>query len=466
MTPVRTVARSKPAAEAETEAAAPVGAGLGGRKLRVLLSAEACNPSWSSVPLVGYNIARALTGRDDLDVTLVTNVRNKDALECDPLRRETEIHYIDNDFIAGPFFRFARKIRGGITLGWTLNTALMWPSYMVYERMIYQRFGRDLRRGRFDLIHRVTPVTPVLGSPLTSWTDVPMVIGPLNGGLPWPEEFPKLRRLEREWLIPFRRLHTLLPYHQSTAVRAAGLIAASRHTASELAPGPGARFYLPENGVDPARFPLAEAWNPPPAAGAPFRFITVGRLAPVKVIDLILRAMSASEILRSCRLMIVGDGPERDSLHDLTRSLGLESVTEFVGWIDQTRLAECLRGCQAFVFPSIKDFGGGAVLEAMASALPAIVADYGGPSELVTNDTGIRLPIEAADDLVVTLRTAMERLAADHALCGRLGAAAARRVREQFTWSAKAERIVTYYHEVLRRRALAEELEPEGTTRR
>ena len=205
-------------------------------------------------------------------MTVVTQVRNREVLQQDPLAKLAPIHFIDNDFIAGPVFRLARKLRGGVSLSWTINTALMWPGYMMYERMVFREFREDLRSGRFDLIHRLTPLTPVLGSPLASLSDVPMVIGPLNGGLPWPEEYPELRRNEKEWLIPFRGLHTFLPYHRATYRRAAGLIAASRHTESRLPSGTGRRYYLPENGVNPERFPIVDEWQPPVG---PFRFITV-----------------------------------------------------------------------------------------------------------------------------------------------------------------------------------------------
>ncbi|HZL70913.1 MAG TPA: hypothetical protein VFC86_00535, partial [Planctomycetota bacterium] len=60
-------------------------------RLRVLLLAEMCNPTWSSVPLVGYNLARALASRPDLSVTLVTQVRNESAVRADPLSQLADV---------------------------------------------------------------------------------------------------------------------------------------------------------------------------------------------------------------------------------------------------------------------------------------------------------------------------------------------------------------------------------------
>src|SRR5207302_992649 len=148
-------------------------------------------------------------------------------------------------------------------------------------------------------------LTPTIGSPLAGLTDVPMLLGPLNGGLPWPKAYPELRRQEREWLVPVRNLYRQLPYYRRTYLRLAGVIAGSRHTATEVPRYfKGRRFYLPENGVDPARFPLATRWPEPQGR---FRFLTVGRLVPYKGVDLTLDALRRSPRLKACEFVIVGD---------------------------------------------------------------------------------------------------------------------------------------------------------------
>ncbi len=365
-----------------------------GRKRRVLLIAEACNPQWSSVPLIGYCLSKALALRDDLELTLVTQVRNRAAIEVDPITQLVPVHYIDNEAASRPFVRVNNWLRGSSGVSWTINTAFSWPCYMTFERMVYEQFSERFRGGEFDLIHRLTPVSPTMGSPLASLSDVPMVIGPLNGGLPWPKEFPELRRLEREWLVPFRRLYKWLPYHRSTYRRLAGVIAGSRHTASEIpASFRGRRYYLPENAVDPARFSIAEEW---PAPQGRFRFVTVGRLVPYKGMDLILHAMKDSEVLRGCELLVIGDGPQRPLLEGLVRDFGLEPNVTFLGWAEHREVAAHLGRSQAFVFPSLREFGGGVVVEAMAKALPSVVVDYGGPGELINADCGISIPMGAS----------------------------------------------------------------------
>jgi glycosyltransferase involved in cell wall biosynthesis len=173
-------------------------------------------------------------------------------------------------------------------------------------------------------------------------------------------------------------------------------------------------------------------------------------LVPYKGVDVILEAMGRSAALKCCELVVIGDGPQRPALETLTQQHGLKANVHFLGWVEQRRLAREVGRAQVFVFPSLREFGGGVVLEAMASGLPAIVVNYGGPGELVTPETGIALPMQARDPLVEQLRQAMEELAGEPARCRTMGLASSRRVREEFTWSRKAARLVQFYRQVLR----------------
>ena len=384
--------------------------------------------------------------RDDVDLTVVTHVRNREALQDDLLVSRAQVVFIDNEWIARPLHRISESLRRG-GLSWTLIMTLSWPAYIAFEHRAWRRFGYDLAHGRFDLIHRLTPVSPTLGSPLASLSKVPMVLGPLNGGLPWPREFPGMARQENEWLVPFRHFHRTLPYYRSTYRALAAVISGSEHTATEVPDWfCGLREYLPENGIDQARFPLPFQWTPPQEL---FRFITIGRLVPYKGIDLVLEAMGRSSRLADCEFHILGDGPMRSALETQAVRLGLAQRVHFHGWVDHRELFRELRKAQAFVFPSLREFGGAVVLEAMSQALPCIIVDYGGPGEHVTEETGFALPMADRSTLVANLIHAMESLVADNELCARLGKAGARRVADLYTWSAKAESLVGIYRRIL-----------------
>jgi glycosyltransferase involved in cell wall biosynthesis len=128
---------------------------------------------------------------------------------------------------------------------------------------------------------------------------------------------------------------------------------------------------------------------------------------------------------------------------------GLQNCVSLRGQLPQAELASEMRRSQVFVFPSLREFGGGVILEAMACALPSLIVDYGGPAELVSEATGIKLPMRPREELVESLRIAMENLAANPARCKGMGEAAANEVRREHTWTAKAERMMQIYRQIL-----------------
>jgi glycosyltransferase involved in cell wall biosynthesis len=420
------------------------------KALNVLVLAEACNPTWTSVPLVGYQTARALAARTDLNVTVVTHSRNKAALQGSDLAERATLEFVDSDAVAGPLYRLGKLIRGGDGLGFMTNTAAAYPGYVWFEHLVHRRFGEALSRGTFDLIHRVTPVSPSLGGPLVGRSKVPVVVGPVNGGLAWPIGYADLRDKEREWLSPVRRAYKMMPFNRSTFRNAAAVLTGSRQAEAEVGAGIGPRVHMPENGIDPTRFPISTAWPEPKDK---FRFVFAGRLVPCKGVGFALEALATSAALRDAELVIVGDGPLRAELEAKAERLGIAGRVKFLGWINQSLLAGVLRSCQAFVFPSVREFGGGAVLEAMASGLPCVVTDYGGPAELVDDECGIKVPIAGRDQFVTKLREAMEALPQNPTRCRALGAAAVRRVRSEFTWDEKARQMVDVYRDVLATRS-------------
>ncbi|MDT1061044.1 glycosyltransferase [Paracoccus sp. CPCC 101403] len=430
------------------------------RRIRALVLAEAANPEWVSVPLVGWSLASAL--REVADVHIVTQIRNRDAFLRAGLVEGRDFTAIDSEKLAAPLWKLAERLSMGKGVGWTMKTAVTTLGYGYFERLVWRRFGAAIRAGEYDIVHRVTPLTPTASSsiaPRCKAARVPFVLGPLNGGVPWPKGFDAERRREREWLSYVRGAYKALPGRTSTLAAASAIICGSAHTRSEIP----ARFrektvWLPENAVDPARFTRIA----PQPGTLPLRGCFIGRLVPYKGADMAIEA--ALPLLRagSMTLDIIGDGPQAADLHALVQREGVGERVNFHGWLEHGAVQDVAAQAQLLVFPSVREFGGGVVLEAMALGVVPVVVDYAGPGELVSDATGYRVPLGQRPRIVAALRDRLQAIAADPSVLPAQARAARTQIAERFTWAAKAGQVERIWRAVLDGKSPPQELPPPG----
>ena len=430
---------------------------LQGNCVRVLLLAEACNPEWVSVPLVGWSHAQAI-GRV-VHTHLVTQVRNRDAIKRAGLVEGRDFTVIDTEVIARRAYQLAGLL-GAKGKSWTLMTGLMSLAYPYYEQLVWKQFGKRIRAGEFDIVHRLTPVSPVQPSLLAKRcadAGVPFVLGPLNGGLAWPPGFEAARAREGERISILRDLYRLMPGYYATRRHAAGILIASKNTLSQQPRGYREKcVYIPENAIEPGRFTARRTRT----AQIPVRAVFVGRLVPYKGADMLIEA--AAPLVRDGKLLldIVGDGPDMPVLRERVKRLGVENGVTLSGWVDHAKVQDRLIEADLFAFPSIREFGGGAVLEAMAVGLAPMIVDYGGPAELVTPETAFVLPLGTPAELVQQIRQQLQRIVADPKQLDLKGAAALERAHSIYTWDYKARRVVDTYCWLLNRHLPRPAFEP------
>ena len=416
---------------------------------RVLIIAEAANPNWPSVPLVGWSHAAALARVADVHV--VTQVRNLPAFREAGWREGADFTAIDSEPAARPLWKFDSAVRSLTGLGWTASTALSALPYYYFEHMVWRAFGDRIRRGEFAIVHRLTPLTPTTPSRIARrcvGAGARFVWGPINGGVAWPKEFDQVRRQEGEWLSYVRDAYKLLPGYHSTRRCASAILVGSLASRDQLAPEAQARaIYIPENAIDPQRF-SRQVDRP---LTLPLRVAFVGRLVPYKGADMLLEA--AAPLLREGRvtLDVIGDGPEMPRLKSLAAQLGVADRVRLDGWVENTRLQERLVESDVLGFPSVREFGGGVVLEAMALGLVPIVVDYAGPAELVSDATGFRVALGTRAEIVVRVRDVLSRLLSAPETVRAIGRRARNRVFSLFTWDHKARQTLAVYEWVLGR---------------
>jgi glycosyltransferase involved in cell wall biosynthesis len=337
-------------------------------------------------------------------------------------------------------------------LGWTLGTAISGIGYYHFEYEVARRFGPDLEAGKFDIVHRVTPLSPSTPSyfipRICSQVRVPFVIGPLNGGVSWPKGFSDVQRAEGEWLSYVRSAYKLLPGYRTTRTQAHALLIGSLTTWEQLHGYHAKSVYIPENAIDPERFPTTAC----PYEQGPLRVAFVGRLVPCKSVDILIDA--AAPLVRSKKIEvdIIGDGPEMPRLRAMRKSLSIENGVSLDGWVPHEKLGERLSNAHVFGFPSVREFGGGVVLEAMALGLVPVVVGYAGPNELVTDATGFRVPLGTRQEVITRFQDVLTRLADHPEQLVAFRERARERVFTHFTWEAKAKQVLEVYRWVLGQR--------------
>jgi glycosyltransferase involved in cell wall biosynthesis len=198
--------------------------------------------------------------------------------------------------------------------------------------------------------------------------------------------------VNRAGLVLFRSY--LQRWDVRSSARVDGFIAISSNIARKIERlyGQTAKVIYPP--VDFDRFHLAQQVQP--------YFLVVSALVPYKRIDVAVEAFNALQV----PLKIVGAGP-------LARSLERQANAniEFLGWVDDARLAELYASCQALIFPGEEDFGI-VPLEAQASGRPVIAYRRGGLLETVigldnspdSNPTGIFFDAQNSESLIAAVR--------------------------------------------------------------
>jgi glycosyltransferase involved in cell wall biosynthesis len=405
-------------------------------RLRILLIARDANPDSISLDLEGYSHGHALAQLHD--VTIVAHAGNEQAIR----RKQTSFHAIVGIRMPwlDPIYAWSLKWIFRYNFHNRALTPFGLPFSIAFEWHVWRRFRKQLLAGEFDVVFRLLPTNPVIPSPFPFFLrdcSVPFVMGPINGGLPWPQGFRQADR-QRSWIDNLRSLYRFMPFAKSTYRRAAAIIAGSSQTYAEFSAYRDKLFFVPENGVD-----RTLCWENPRRVepGAKLQLIFLGALVPFKACDLALRA--SASLLRDglAHFSVVGDGPERDRLQQLANSLGINQSVSFCGMLTHAEAMKRLRSADVMVYPSVREFGGAVVVEALASGAVPCVADFGGPGDTVRPDVGFKVPLRTESEVVAHLEKILTDLAQDRRRLEQLRRKGMTYARECLTWEAKAEAV-------------------------
>lgn len=219
-----------------------------------------------------------------------------------------------------------------------------------------------------DIIHAHFHDVGYMAAHLAERFKIPLVITEHSSVLSTQE----IKRAEKRYVIEAYR-------------KADRVVAVSSALAANIKKHTGSDCSIVPNIVDTSLFQFSEE-----RPRNECNIVTVGNLLPIKNQGFLLDAFQLfHKKYPHSHLSIVGDGVLRAQLQDRANFLGLEGDVSFLGQLSRQEISEVFQKCHLFAFTSVSETFGVACIEALASGLPVVTTDCGGPKDFIDDKNGI-----------------------------------------------------------------------------
>lgn len=400
------------------------------QKPGILLSAYSFAPRQGSESGTGW--ATALTLSQEYRVTVICAAHYRTRFE------DADIDWLRERDIAVDFFKAERH-------AWMLKLPLGGIQnrlyYYFWQKSVSMPARRHISESHPVAVQHVNWGTGKVPSGIVG-LGVPTIFGPIGGferGHPQVSAGlgGKLRISEH-----LRRLHIRLSRHHP-ALRAMYrkidlVLACTEESATHIRTLGARRVELMTNaGVSSETATHLANCAVNKTVESKFRLLFASRLCGWKGEELAIRSLAGAND-PNIHLTILGSGSNAQRCKRMARRLGVDRQISFVPFLPEWKdVWELYESTDVFLFPSLHDSGGTAVLEAMAAGLPVICLDMGGPSRFITDCCGIRIPPGPTAQVVHQMTNEIIRLRDDSELRMTLGHEATTRCLNHFTWESR-----------------------------
>jgi hypothetical protein len=204
---------------------------------------------------------------------------------------------------------------------------------------------------------------------------------------------------------------------------------------------------MPTIGLSPAEMPF----QPHRPSEGPLRLLFVGNVITLKGVDLALAALQQSQT--NAVLTLIGTGSYLGAAKRLVGRLGLGERVKFEGRLPREEVLKAYPRYDVFIFPSLHDTGGYAIIEAMFNELPVICLDYGGPAVVVQAGCGLKVPLGPRATVIAGLAAAIHWYDQNRAAIQQHGAAAREVILREYDWDKKGAQMNERYQKTVARSA-------------
>ena len=389
----------------------------------IIVSAYSCEPLKGSEPAVGWNWVLELGKRNRVHV--ITRANNQTVIEQhlpEEIASNVVFHYYDTPDIIK---NLKHKDKG------------LYFYNFCWQIGIVNVAKRIIRSEKVDYILHITfgsvwmPTFLPLLRPRFIW-------GPMGGGECVP--FPFIG------VLPFKqRIVQLFRYilNYTTVINPLILLPACKSEVI-LARTPNTKDIMPFFTRKKTRVLLETAMedeifkreNKEYGADV-IKMVSRARCISIKNITLVIKALKYIQTSKPWKLTLLGSGPDKKLIENTIKAEGVGQQMSIIPYLPREEALDMIEHSDIFIFPSLKEGGTWALMEAMAIGLPVVCLDWAGMAVETTSDTAIQIPVSNPRKMEKDFGHAISLLINSPQLRKQIGQAARKRIKEVFNWNAK-----------------------------
>ena len=405
------------------------------KRLRILLSAYACEPNKGSEPGVGWNWALHLS--EKFDVFVITRLNNKTSIE-DYIAKHTNKHLHFYFYDCAEYMLKVKHLPNGVFI-----------YYKKWQKEILTIARKIVIEEKIDIIHHITFNEFRTPGKLYK-INVPFVWGPIGGGQFYRSVFKKAyihkRNIVKEIIrniINYIYIYFSRDIHN--AIKSAAAILIADQSTEKIMPSSRNYVRLLETAYNTERNQIKVYSQ---SMSDTIKLLWVGGIWPRKGLKILLDALGQSDF-KDFYLEIIGDGEDRQACERLVKVYGLEDKIHFTGSLSYQDVNGHYDNADVFIFTSLRDTSGNVILEAMSHGLPVITLNHHGAGEIVTNSTGTLIEISDYGTIKKDIMKAIKIYSKDRKLVELQGISARKRIETMYSWERNMHIISQVYERVM-----------------